>query len=155
MGRKYKPIVLHKLHGTGHTTRLRRRRAEPIATGSVCEAPDYLSDDQKADWAYAVANAPQGILGAIDRWALEVFIVAADHHRIATRQIEMMKQDGSLPLLIQTNPEPHGKRKKPRRRRIEQSPYLQILSCSSQRMLKAASELGFTPILRARLKAPV
>ena len=152
-GRKPKPTALHELHGTGHSTRLKERANEPVVSGSIGDPPAHLSADQKADWIYAVAHAPAGVTGAIDRWALEVFIVACDHHRIANVQQQKIDQDNAMPLLTQTSAILDKAGKQIGGGNIMQSPYLGIMSQAGQRMLKAAAELGFTPAARPRLES--
>lgn len=151
MARKPKPTALHNLHGTANTTRMKSRRDEPVAPGSIGDPPAHLSDDQKADWIFAVRNAPGGVVGAIDRWALEVFIVAADHHRIANREQQKLDVGNALPLLTQTNQSHDKDGKVTGGGNIIQSPYLGIMSTAGARMLKAAAELGFTPAARPSL----
>jgi phage terminase small subunit len=144
-GRKPKPTALHDAHGTGNTTRLKQRKNEPIADGDLKNPPEHLTADQKADWVYAVAHAPAGVLGACDQGAMEVYIVARDHHRKANIAQQALDLDNALPLLMKTAEvlDRHGK--VIGGGNIIQSPYLGIMSTAGARMLRAAAELGFTP----------
>lgn len=130
-GRKRKPSALHELHGNPSKLNMKKRR-EPHAPGSLDEPPDWMTEDQKEAWRYAVTNAPLGILRAADRGTLAVWVVAEDTHRRAARQL----QGG---LLVQ-----QGEQTIP-------SPFVSILNKQALIMVKAASELGFTPVARARL----
>jgi len=131
-GRKPKPTQLHVLHGNPSDKRLPRN--EPIPPGDLTTPPDWLSDEQKASWRYALSNAPPGMLRRIDRGALAVWTVAEDLHRQAT-----IRQN-RIGLLVEA---PGGS--------AIQSPYLPVINRQALIMLKAASELGFSPVSRPRI----
>ena len=150
-GRKPKPTAMHDLHGTGQTTRHRARQNEPVAEGDLSVPPDHLTADQKADWIYAVTHAPAGVLAACDQAAMEVFIVARDHHRIANKAQQQLDVGNALPLLTRTSEVIGKDGKVAGGGNIIPSPYLGIMSSAGQRMLRAAAELGFTPASRPRL----
>jgi hypothetical protein len=75
---------------------------------------------------------------------LTIFVIAQDHHRIAAIQQAKIDEDSALPLLAK------GKDGAP-----IPSPYLRVLSRTSDVLLRVAAELGFTPIARTRLAGPV
>jgi phage terminase small subunit len=135
-GRKPVPSVLANLHGN---PRDRKPKAtEPKPAGALIDAPDWLSETQKAGWAYALRHAPPGLLKRLDRGALVVWAVAEDLHRQAV--IGQAKIGGLVSKLKGTTV-------------FIQSPYLPIINRQALIMLKAASELGFTPVSRPRIAA--
>lgn len=115
--------------------RAKDRKDEPIAPGRLTTPPDWLTKRQKADWAYAIDNAPLALLRRIDLELLCVFVVAADLHRQASQGIAqfglLMHAAGSGQPI--------------------QSPYVSVVSRQALIMVKAAAELGFTPSSRARM----
>ena len=115
------------------------RKVTPTS-GPLVEPPEWMTENQKAAWRYAIENAPVQVLRRIDKTMLAAFIVAEDTHRTAC--IAMQKE----PLLVSS---PKGY--------ALQNPYLPIINRQMMLMMRAASELGFTPCSRARIdsgKAP-
>jgi phage terminase small subunit len=142
-GRPPKPTALHLLHGTfepkRHGKRLDMRSA--IAVGDLDEPPPDLTESQEAEWRYAVANMPRGVLKKIDRDVLLIWVEAADRHNTARLMQSMLDRDMKLKLLIKT---PEG---------LAPSPYNDILDKTAKIMIRVAHELGFSPVARARIKA--
>jgi P27 family predicted phage terminase small subunit len=126
-GRKPTPASLHTLHGNPSKG---PPRHEPQAPGAIGEPPDWLSPSQRAVWLHAVENAPAGVLRAIDGGLLAVYVVAADLHRQAS-------------VALQTEPLVTDEGKA--------NPLCALIVKQALVMLKAASELGFSPTARARL----
>jgi P27 family predicted phage terminase small subunit len=143
-GRKPIPTDLHKLRGTLNTTRHGKGRSgEPEAAGDLPpEPPGWMSEGQQAGWRHAVEHAPKGILKAIDRGMLAVWIEAEDRHRTAAAMQARLDLGAKLPLLTKTK---DGT--------AIASPYLGIMNRAAAIMIKAASELGFSPAARPRLAA--
>ena len=143
-GRKPKPTALHQLHGTLNTTRHGKGRSgEPEAAGDLLpEPPEWMSEGQRAGWRHAVEHAPRGILKAIDRGMLAIWVEAEDRHRTAATMQARLDQGAKLPLLTKTK---DGT--------AVASPYLGIMNRAAAIMIKAASELGFSPAARPRLAA--
>lgn len=142
-GRKPKPTVLHELHGTKNVTRHRNRASEPKAEGDIgIEPPDWLNAEQQAGWQYALKHAPKGVIKQIDRGILLIWVEAEHRHRTALTMQNKLDADNKLPLLFRTKDGPPGV-----------SPYVAILVKAALVMMKAASELGFTPSSRPRLAA--
>lgn len=132
-GRKPKPTVLKLLSGNpGHRP---LNQHEPAPPGELLDPPEWMSETQKESWRYALSCAPKGLLRRLDRSLLAVWVVAEDTHREATIK---MTQTGMLV-------------KAPNTGLPIQSPYLPIMNRQAQIMLKAASELGFTPTSRSRI----
>ncbi len=136
-GRKPKPTVLFELHGRPNKGR-KPNPQEPKPAGDLSTAPDWLSPDQREGWEYALRSAPPGLLKRLDRGALTAWVVAEDMHRQAV--IGQNKLSG---LLVRT----------PQTQVLIQSPFLPIINRQALIMLKAASELGFTPVSRPRVFA--
>lgn len=97
--------------------------------------PTWLSSPQKRLWREAIARAPEGLLSGMDSGLLTLWVVACDLHRTAT--VEQQK----FALMV----------KSPDKGVPMQSPYLAIINRQAEIMLRAAAELGFTPIARTRL----
>lgn len=135
-GRKAKPTQLKILRMTGTRAEKLLKKQTP-APGPLIEAPDWLTDDQKTDWVYAIENAPRDVLRRADKAVLAGFIVAQDTHRKAARamaQSQLLVKSPNLQLPIQ-------------------NPYLPIVNRQMVLMIRAAAELGFTPCSRARIDA--
>lgn len=132
-GAKPKPTHLKLLAGNPGKRPLNRN--EPQPQGDLHDAPDWLTDEQKACWTYAIANAPEGMLRRLDRSAMTAFVVAEDLHRQASIAV------GKFGLIT----------KSPTKGEPMQNPYLPIINRQAQIMLKAAAELGFTPSSRSRV----
>ena len=141
LGRKPKPTALHALHGDPGKRRKNARANEPKpTTGALVDAPDWLNEGQLASWRYAIEHAPPGMLAHIDRGALLVWCTAEDLHRRA-----VMAQNNAGTLLV----------KAPNTGTPMQSPYLAIINRQGVMMLRAAAELGFSPVSRPRIGAGV
>jgi phage terminase small subunit len=156
MSQRPKPTALHRLHGTGNATRMKARRNEPVPPeGDLRTPPDHLSESQKADWVFAIDNAPAGVIFACDRGLLEVYIVARDHHRLANRFQGQLDSENEAKLLVQTPIMRNSKGAPTSGGNLVPSPYLRILAKAGTLMVRAAAELGFTPAARPRLGADV
>jgi P27 family predicted phage terminase small subunit len=140
-GRKPVPNTLRKLHG--NPRKVAMPKFEPKPDGDLSDAPEWLNDPQRISWAYALQNAPPGLLKRIDRGVLLVWSVAEDLHRQAA---EAQAKVGLL-VRIKTratiNLDDPGV--------PAASPYINIINQQAKIMIKAASELGFTPVSRPRV----
>ena len=110
--------------------------AEPAPVGELFDAPAWLTDDQKAGWAYAIAEAPLGLLKRLDRSVLTVWVVAEDLHRQAAIAVSKFGLITKSP--VKGDP--------------MQNPYLPIINRQAQIMMKASAEMGFTPSSRSRVE---
>lgn len=135
-GRKPKPSMLHALHGLPGDRPLPKDEPKPV--GDLWEAPDWMSDKQQESWRYAIANAPPGLLKRIDRGVLAVWVAAETVHR------EAAARQARSPLVITA----------PVTGTPMQSPFIGVMNRQAQIMLKAASELGFSPVSRPRISVP-
>jgi P27 family predicted phage terminase small subunit len=142
-GRKPKPTALHKLEGTFNVTEHRHRAHEPVAPGDLQpDAPTWMTPDQQAVWQYAIEHAPKSLLKMIDQGALAVWVIAEDQHRQATVNQAKIDATNALPLLSRDK---NGM--------AVVSPYVGVINRAGLRMLRAATELGFSPAARPRLVA--
>ena len=141
-GRKPKPTKLHERHGTLEKSRHAARAKEPIPRGDGMNPPEWFSNEQKAGWLYAVDHAPPGILYAIDRGMLTVWVEAEDRHRraVLAQRVADSKRGAQALLMKTTVPGVY-----------QQSAYVGMINRAAQLMIKAASELGFSPASRPRL----
>lgn len=131
-GRRPKPTHLKVVQGT-----LRKHREnvkEPKPQGDLVDAPAHFSQAQRDVWNYAIEHAPKGLLKRLDLSVLEVWVTACVFHREAVEKVAAIGQ------IIKT---PNGY--------PVQNPYLANLNKQAQIMLKAATEMGFTPASRSRI----
>jgi P27 family predicted phage terminase small subunit len=144
-GRKPKPIALHKLEGTFNPTRHRRRQAEPKADGALAEMtpPARMTKAQQARWHAVLKRAPRLVLQVADYDAFSHYIDLLDRYeRALAAQAVIDAKNPDLPLLVRGATGP------------VMSPYLRIADRALAGMLRLQSELGFTPVARARLGQP-
>lgn len=145
------PPVLAELHGAprqrGKTVRVAKLQAEAKVPGhgEVHEAPAHLTPAQRQDWDYAIENAPPGLLKRIDRGILMVWITACDIHRQAS--LEQSK----VTLVVMTTRTFDVDGKQTGGGNPIQSPFLGIINTQAGIMIRAASELGFSPASRPRI----
>jgi P27 family predicted phage terminase small subunit len=132
-GRKAKPTHLKLVEGNPGKRAINKN--EPKPTGNLVDPPEWLSPSQKEGWKYAIESAPFGLLKRLDSSVLAIWVVAEDLHRQATEKLN------SGALLIKT---PNGM--------PTQSPFVSIVNKQAQVMMKAASEMGFTPASRTRIQ---
>lgn len=132
-GRKPKPTHLKVL--AGNPGRRPLNKSEPKPEGDLFDAPEWMTESQRAGWAYAIANAPGGLLKMLDRSTLTIWVVAEDLHRQASEAV------AKLGILI----------KSPVKGEPMQNPYVAVLNKQAAIMLKASAELGFTPASRSRI----
>lgn len=81
VGRKRKPAHLRLVDGSHKRSDYKAKvAAEPRASGNLADSPDWLTDEQKASWAYAVEDAPPGSSRKTDRGAPVTRVLAGDVH---------------------------------------------------------------------------
>lgn len=133
-GRKPKPTWLKVVAGNPGKREL--NDAEPVPVGELTDPPEWMTDSQKDGWRYAIASAPPGLLKRLDRSVLVMFVVAEDLHKEAAQKVAeygavIKAPHSGIPM---------------------QSPYLAIMNKQAAIMVKAASEMGFSPSSRSRVK---
>jgi P27 family predicted phage terminase small subunit len=131
-GRKPVPTHLKVLRGNPGKRRL--NNGEPLPIGDLVDPPEWMTDSQKTGWNYAVENAPRGLLKKLDRSVLVAWVIAEDLHRQAATLVEKYGMLTKAPITGQPM----------------QSPYLPVVNKQAQIMLKAAEQLGFSPVSRPR-----
>lgn len=131
-GRKPKPTLLRALHGNPGKRPLPVN--EPDGVGDLWAPPGWFDAEQREQWDYAVAHAPPGLLTGTDREVLVIWCVASVEHARAVAQVRTMGQ------VVKT-----------RDGNAIQNPFLPIVNKQAMIMLKAGSELGFSPAARASL----
>ena len=117
-----------------------RRQPDAGASRSLPEIeppvpPSDLSADQRQAWDHAIASAPAGLLGPLDKFLLCAWVVAV----VELRQAEGILGTEGMVVLDGAG-----------RRRL--SPWIRIRRDAYERMMKASAELGFRPLSRRRLK---
>ena len=142
VGPKPKPTHLHLLEGTFDVSRHGKRlKSEPKPVGNLHEPPVYLSEAQREIWAQQLRDAPSGLLKRLDWSDYLAWVIACDIHRQAVEELNKLGPEG---LVVQTAPRrgPAGK---------QQNPLLGVLNRQALIMVKLSSELGFSPVSRARV----
>jgi P27 family predicted phage terminase small subunit len=138
------PCLLRcELHGNPRKVAL--PKFEPKPDGDLKDAPSWFNDEQRLCWSYAMASAPPGMLKRIDRGALVAWVVAEDLHRqaaIAQGKVGLLVRIKTRATIGADDPGVPAA-----------SPYINIINQQAKIMLKAASELGFTPVSRPRVNA--
>src|SRR5271165_2842143 len=142
-GRKPVPTTLRELHGNPRKVAL--PTFEPKPEGDLSEIPAWLSEGQRASWTYALTNSPAGLLKRIDRGALLAWVVAEDLHQQAAAA------QSKVGLLVRIKTKATADKDDPGVPTA--SPYINIINQQAKIMLKAASELGFSPVSRPRIGA--
>jgi len=135
-GRKPTPTALKELRGNPGKRALPKN--EPAALGRPTDPPDWLDPVAQEAWRFAIANAPVGVLGRIDVGVLGIWCTAYSLHRAAYAEIT---KRGRAALVYRA----------PQADVLLINPYVSVMNKQAQIMLKAASELGFTPASRPRL----
>lgn len=131
-GRKPKPTALKILSGNPGKRPL--PKGEPVPAGLLGGPPDWMSADQRESWDYAVSHAPRGLLRSLDRGVFATWVCAEAAHRKAAEALAR-----------------HGLVRKTKAGDTVPSLYEGIMNRQAQIMLRAASELGFSPTSRAKI----
>ena len=131
-GRPTKPTQLKMIAGTIRNDRLNKR--EPIPTGNLTEPPSHLTADQIEIWNFAIKNAPPGLLKRLDTSVLETWVVSYDHYK---KLNESIQKEGYLFTSPNGYPITH--------------PNMTQLNKQAMIMLRAASDMGFTPASRSKI----
>jgi P27 family predicted phage terminase small subunit len=133
-GRKPKPAELKIVQGTFRKDRDNPRK--PAAHGYLSDPPEHLNEEQKQIWRQAIEDAPKALLKKIDLSNFEVWVVSYSTYRECQRLLAKTSQ------VMKTT---HGN--------WITNPILTNMNKQAQLMLKAASEMGFTPASRSRVVA--
>jgi P27 family predicted phage terminase small subunit len=133
-GRKPKPTLLKDLHGSKKP----RNQSEPRIEQALGSAPSYFDGEQCAAWDHAVRHAPPGMLRALDAKMLESWCVASVIH---SRAVQELTEQRRLVAPCPRNPA-----------YSVPSPLLGIINRQTAILARLASELGFSPAARPRIR---
>jgi P27 family predicted phage terminase small subunit len=149
-GRKPVPTTLKLVSGT-----LRKHRAnpaEPDPVGDLLAPPPEMTDAQKAEWLYALENAPAGLLRRLDRKLFGEWCIASCEltvEELALRAEGTVVNRGGDER-ITTNAD--GSTVKTVRSISKVlNPRVRARRDAFDRLMKATSELGFSPTSRSRI----
>lgn len=130
-GRKPKPLALRRADGDV----IRAAGREPQPAGGAPSCPAWLASEAKVEWRRVLkAMAPTGLLTQADRAVLAVYCQSWADYLSAKRAIQAEGEVFTTP-----------------KRFIAKNPWLTILNEAAARLMKAAVELGLTPVSRTRL----
>src|SRR5262245_11189155 len=131
--RRAKPTALRELHGNTRKEAKNVRAHEPIPIGELIDPPETMTESQQERWRFYIEHTPRGMLKHIDRSALASLIIAEDTLMKAN---EMLSKTG---LLISGD---YGPRP---------NPLLGIMHKAQMTILRACSEIGYSPTSRPRI----
>ncbi|MBU3620921.1 phage terminase small subunit P27 family [Polynucleobacter sp. CS-Odin-A6] len=124
--------MLKLLQGTNRADRA--NPAEPKPHGDLVEPPAYFGEEERQVWGYAMTHAPKGLLKMIDSSHMEVWVNALVAYRIAGVEV---KNSG------QTISAANGA--------TVINPAMSIQNRQAILMMRAATDMGFTPSSRSRI----
>jgi P27 family predicted phage terminase small subunit len=141
-GRKPVPTEVHLQRGTFNPTRHGTgRKHEVRATGDVGEPPEWLTPRQQEIYLAACASAPKGLLKSVDHSVLVAWVTA-----FHTLEVANAAQRDHIPVTVTTLP--NGNQS------WQRHPLDAVKAAARRDIIKAASELGFSPAARARIPEP-
>ncbi len=149
-GRRPVPTILKLVSGTQ-----RKHRAnpdEPQPAGDLLAAPDGMTREQKAEWVHALENSPKGLLRRLDRNLFAQWVIASvdlTEAELAIRaEGKIVNRGGDQRITI--NPDA-SQIKTVRSVSKVLNPWVRARRDAFDRMMKATSELGFSPTSRSRI----
>lgn len=74
MARTPQPTAIHELKGSFDKNPQRRRKGEPKPKSGIGPAPSHLGEYEQRVWDELVGIALPGVLGDVDRWAVEMAV---------------------------------------------------------------------------------
>ena len=134
-GQKPKPKQIKVAEGNRRKVGQASIPDEPRGIGAP-RVPAHLTADERRLWADIVGSLPVGLLSRADDFILERMAVATVRYREATRKI------AATGILVSS---PQGDIR---------NPLLVVQNIAAKEMHAAGSELGLSPVARARLAAP-
>ena len=147
-----KPLPTHlKLLSQSHNVR-KDRADEPQPVGDLLAPPPDLTAEEKEIWCYAIEHAPKGLLRLLDLKLFLGWVLAAAEVDMAEKMLREhgreVKKGGDQRITIN----PDGSQVKTVRSvTMVLSNWVKIRREAFQRMMKATSELGFSPTSRSRI----
>jgi P27 family predicted phage terminase small subunit len=134
-GAKRKPLHLALVDGTDNATRT--NYAEPQANGEIGDPPVELTPDRRLIWITLLRDAPRFVLKSCDREAFRGMVNTVAIMRQAERKL-----CESDVLVVKT-----------KSGNVINNPYLGVYNTACRNFMRIASELGYTPVARARIIA--
>jgi P27 family predicted phage terminase small subunit len=134
MGRLPKPARIKMIEGNRSKIAVAKLKSDPQGLGPP-RLPPGLSEAEELLWLDVVASLPDGILSSADDGILERYVVAWARFRDARKRLA---ETGTLVKSV------HGP---------VRNPLLIVISQATREMHMAGSELGLSPVSRARLAA--
>jgi P27 family predicted phage terminase small subunit len=135
-GQKPKPSAVKKAEGDRSHVGMKRIVDDLKGIGKPV-VPSHLGEVERAMWTFIVRSLPDGILSKADTSMIERFVVAWSNYR---KCYEAIKLEG---MLIRT-----------KQGRIRH-PLLVAQNAAAKEMHATSSELGLSPVARARLSTSV
>lgn len=133
-GRPRKPTAVKKLQGTLQKCRTNPAEPTPQNDLKAMTPPEYLTDSAKEIWAFALSQAPEGMLSTLDFGIFSEWAVVYDQFLTIS---ESIKKGGTL------RRETDGE--------LVPSPLLSKLHSTITLLRGLQSDLGFTPSSRSRV----
>lgn len=134
-GQQPKPSDVKKSEGNRSKLARDKVKEDPRGVGEPT-VPMHLSSEERLMWGHVIASLPEGLLTRADDMAIEGFVVNAVRFRRAHQMIE------KTGYMIQS---PQGP---------VRNPLLVVQNNAHKLFHMAGSELGLTPVSRARLATP-
>jgi P27 family predicted phage terminase small subunit len=131
-GRKAIPTQLKLVQGTLRKDRINKK--EPKFSTNLGKCPRKFNPAQTEAWEYAIANAPKGLLKSMDFSTLQIWVTALVTYEEAMEKVFELGQVTQAPSGY-----------------LMSNPYLTNANKQAQILLRAASDLGFTPASRSRI----
>jgi P27 family predicted phage terminase small subunit len=128
------PVVVEKLHGNPGRRPLPDDAPEGV--GELWAAPEWMDDDQRTQWRWAVLKSPPGLLTETDRECLAIWCCASVEYAKAIVEVRRAGQ------IVKTK---EGK--------LITNPYLPLANRQAFIMLRTGAEMGFSPASRAAIGA--
>ena len=148
-GRKAVPTMLKIISGNPGRRPLPK---EEIPVGELFAPPAEMSDEQKTEWRYALDNAPKGLLRRLDRVLFAQWCIASvdlTEAELALRtEGKVVNRGGDQRITVH----PNGSQVKTVRSASKViNPWVRARRDAFDRLMKATTELGFSPTSRSRI----
>lgn len=135
MGRPAKPAALKKVDGNPGKRKINEKEINFEAENLVnIKPPEDLNKEAKKMWVKITKSLPEDLLKNVDFIILKSLCIAYEIHKMA---YEKIKKEGLITI------SPNGM--------PMQNAYLPILNKQTEIMQKLGSQLGLSPVARARL----
>lgn len=125
---------------------------EEIPAGELFAPPVEMSDEQKTEWRYALDNAPKGLLRRLDRVLFAQWCIASvdlTEAELALRtEGKIVNRGGDQRITVMKD----GSQVKTVRSASKViNPWVRARRDAFDRLMKATTELGFSPTSRSRI----